>query len=119
MFCVCLCVSEPPSAPKNLCVTKTEPSSVTLEWKNPKANGKSPPTTYVIEAKSDRQKGYDVIARVSSEATTYKATGLEEGQKYMFKVKSENQYGLSEKAAKLKEAILIQEAANEGKRVVL
>uniref|UniRef100_A0A0N5C6U2 non-specific serine/threonine protein kinase n=1 Tax=Strongyloides papillosus TaxID=174720 RepID=A0A0N5C6U2_STREA len=73
------------------------PETCTLSWKPPKDDGGSPITNYVVEKCHILKNGEEVWTKVSSftRNTSITVTGLEENERYKFRVFAENQYGLS------------------------
>lgn len=86
----------PPQGP--LDVNDVTPDTCTLSWKSPLDDGGSPITNYVVE----RQDASGMWIKVSSfvRTTHYEVMGLEANRKYYFRVRAENQYGLSEPLAR-------------------
>ena len=75
------------------CIDVT-PESVTLIWNAPEDNGGSDVTNYIIER---REVDYVWVKICSfNRSTTYTACGLRENHSYDFRVRAENQYGISE-----------------------
>ncbi|KAG8335958.1 myosin light chain kinase activity protein [Homalodisca vitripennis] len=101
----------PPQGP--LEVSDITPETCSLSWKPPLDDGGSPITNYVVE-KLETSTGFDVgqptkfrsiflrdvevWTKVSSfvRNCTYDVIGLEPNKKYNFRVRAENQYGVSE-----------------------
>lgn len=82
----------PPQGP--LDVSDVSPDTCTLAWKSPLDDGGSPITNYVVE----RQDSNGIWVKISSfvRGIHYEAMGLEQNRKYFFRVRAENQYGLSD-----------------------
>lgn len=82
----------PPQGP--LDVSDITPDTCTLSYKTPLDDGGSPITNYVVE-KMDTN---GVWVKVSSfvRGTHYEVMGLEPNRQYYFRVRAENQYGLSD-----------------------
>ncbi|XP_013109098.2 twitchin isoform X22 [Stomoxys calcitrans] len=88
-------VFDKPSMPQGpLSAYDITPDTCTLSWKTPLDDGGSPITNYVVE-KLDKSGTW---TKVSSFVRNihYDVMGLEPGFKYSFRVRAENQYGLSE-----------------------
>ncbi|ESO84504.1 hypothetical protein LOTGIDRAFT_176120, partial [Lottia gigantea] len=87
----------PPSKPtgpiKTIDIDRTE---VTLEWKEPKDDGGSPLTGYIIEKREAKKSLWTKVEKIGPDATIYKVTGLAEGTDYQFKISAENKVGVSE-----------------------
>lgn len=86
----------PPQGP--LEVSDITPDTCTLSYKTPLDDGGSPITNYVVE----KQDASGLWVKVSSfvRGTRYDVMGLEPNHKYYFRVRAENQYGLSEPLAR-------------------
>uniref|UniRef100_A0A1I7XS04 non-specific serine/threonine protein kinase n=1 Tax=Heterorhabditis bacteriophora TaxID=37862 RepID=A0A1I7XS04_HETBA len=85
----------PPQGP--LDISDISPDCCTLTWKPPKTDGGAPITNYIIEKLC--LKGADPRwEKVSSfvRNTTYTVPNLQEGERYKFRIRAENQYGISE-----------------------
>lgn len=85
----------PPEGP--LDVSDICPDGCLLTWKEPKFDGGSPITNYIVE-KCVVGKGEPVWEKSSSfvRNTSFYVTGLHENQQYHFRVRAENQYGVSD-----------------------
>ncbi len=84
---------QPPGKPVD--VYDITPETCTLSWRPPSDDGGSPITNYVIE-KFDVAGGYWTKICSFVRGLTYDVIGLEPNKKYSFRVRAENQYGLSE-----------------------
>lgn len=84
----------PPGPPEIIEVTE---DYVTLHWKEPKSDGKSLITNYIIEYrdKSDK-KWHQINKSFTISDTTYKVTTLEKKKEYTFRVIAVNSIGQSE-----------------------
>ena len=82
----------PPSAPQNLRVTGTDPTSIDLDWNAPADTGGA-----VIEAYKYRQRkgsgSWRPWTAISSTATRYTVTGLDPDAQYTFQVRAVNSEG--------------------------
>ena len=82
----------PPSAPQNLRVTGTDPTSIDLDWNAPANNGGA-----VIEAYKYRQRkgsgSWRPWTAIGSTATRYTVTGLDPDAQYTFQVRAVNSEG--------------------------
>ena len=82
----------PPSAPQNLRVTGTDPTSIDLDWNAPANNGGT-----VIEAYKYRQRkgsgSWRPWTAIGSTATRYTVTGLDPDAQYTFQVRAVNSEG--------------------------
>lgn len=86
----------PPEGP--LLITDITPDSCCLTWKSPKEDGGSPVTNYIIERCHLRSGQEPRWERVTSfvRTTRYEVHGLQENEQYKFRVRAENQYGVSD-----------------------
>ncbi|KAH8269759.1 hypothetical protein KR018_000421 [Drosophila ironensis] len=82
----------PPQGPLN--AYDISPDTCTLAWKTPLDDGGSPITNYVIEKLDSSGTWMKVSSFVRN--THYDVIGLEPQHKYYFRVRAENQYGLSD-----------------------
>ncbi len=98
---------EPPSAPKNLSVVKTDVGKVTLSWKPPDNDGGSPVTGYILQVApaGGKKKKYDTVAKPDGNTFQYEVTGLKDGKEYVFRIKAENPAGASEELAELNKSV--------------
>jgi len=83
----------PPLAP--LDVSEITPETCTLTWRPPSDDGGSPISNYVVE-RMDVSVG--VWIKISSfvRGCSYNVFSLETNRKYLFRVRAENQYGISD-----------------------
>lgn len=92
-------VVDRPTAPQGpLDVSDVTPDTCTLSWKAPLDDGGSPITNYVVEKLDAAGNWVKVSSFVRS--THYDVMGLEPNRKYYFRVRAENQYGLSDPLAR-------------------
>uniref|UniRef100_A0A915Q578 non-specific serine/threonine protein kinase n=1 Tax=Setaria digitata TaxID=48799 RepID=A0A915Q578_9BILA len=93
-----LLVVDSPSSPKSLMVSDVTPDSCVLDWISPDDDGGSHITNYILEKCHVSALSNDVWEKVSSfvRGTNYVVTGLSENERYKFRVRAENQYGISE-----------------------
>uniref|UniRef100_A0AC34RIM6 Twitchin n=1 Tax=Panagrolaimus sp. JU765 TaxID=591449 RepID=A0AC34RIM6_9BILA len=99
-------VVDKPSPPEGPLETDDiSPESCKLSWKEPRDDGGSPITNYIVE-KLHVRGGSENWEKVSSfvRATSFLVGGLQENERYRFRVRAENQYGVSE-PLELKEPI--------------
>lgn len=82
----------PPQGPLN--AYDITPDTCTLAWKTPLDDGGSPITNYVVEKLDTSGTWVKVSSFVRN--THYDVMGLEPNHKYHFRVRAENQYGLSD-----------------------
>ncbi|MCP9266046.1 Twitchin [Dirofilaria immitis] len=96
-----LLVVDAPSPPKSLIVSDITPDSCVLDWEPPDDDGGSHVTNYILEKCRVSTPLDDVWQKISSfvRGTNYVVTGLNENEYYKFRVRAENQYGISEPTA--------------------
>uniref|UniRef100_H2YLF4 Titin n=1 Tax=Ciona savignyi TaxID=51511 RepID=H2YLF4_CIOSA len=85
-----------PSAPQSLEVTSVNNNSVTLAWGRPKHDvhdGGSPIISYHVEVKDRNSILWRKANRMDIRETNFKATGLQPGLTYEFRVYAENAAG--------------------------
>lgn len=93
--CKVLVVDRPSRPNKPVEAYDITPETCTLSWRPPTDDGGSPITNYVVE-KFDVAGGYWTKISSFVRGTTYEVLGLEPNKKYNFRVRAENQYGLSD-----------------------
>ena len=71
-------------------------SSVTLSWKPPSSDGGKPVEKYIIEQRDLRRSTWVKAGSVPSDATTFTAENLTEGNSYTFRVTAVNEEGESQ-----------------------
>ncbi|KHN73749.1 Twitchin [Toxocara canis] len=93
-----LTVVDKPNPPKDLSVSEIAPDSCVLNWQPPDEDGGSPVTNYIVEKCHVKPGLEETWEKVSSfvRGTTHHVAGLTENEKYKFRVRAENQYGISE-----------------------
>uniref|UniRef100_H2YFD0 Titin n=1 Tax=Ciona savignyi TaxID=51511 RepID=H2YFD0_CIOSA len=82
-----------PSAPQSLEVTSVNNNSVTLAWGRPKHDGGSEIAGYAVEKKIRNSILWRKANRMDIRETNFKATGLQPGLTYEFRVYAENAAG--------------------------
>lgn len=88
-------VVDRPGIPQGpLLVSDITPDTCTLSWKTPLDDGGSPITNYVVEKLDNSGTWVKVSSFVRN--IHYDVMGLEPNHKYHFRVRAENQYGLSD-----------------------
>ncbi|XP_023314705.1 twitchin isoform X11 [Trichogramma pretiosum] len=92
--CKVLVVDRPSPPQGPLDVSDITPESCTISWKVPLDDGGSPITNYIVE----KFEPLGFWTKLSSfvRRTHYDVFGLEPNKKYNFRVRAENQYGVSE-----------------------
>uniref|UniRef100_A0AAG5CSE1 Twitchin n=1 Tax=Anopheles atroparvus TaxID=41427 RepID=A0AAG5CSE1_ANOAO len=92
--CRVLVVDKPSPPVGPLEVSEITPESCTLSWKTPLDDGGSPITNYIVERYEPL--GYWTKASSFVRTTHYDNMGMEANKPYNFRVRAENQYGVSE-----------------------
>lgn len=88
-------VVDRPGAPQGpMSAFDITPDTCSLSWKTPLDDGGSPITNYVVEKLDNSGTWVKVSSFVRN--THYDVMGLEPNHKYHFRVRAENQYGLSD-----------------------
>lgn len=84
----------PPEGP--LLVTDITPDSCVLTWLSPRDDGGSPVTNFIVERCNTKYP--DKWDKVSSFVRTnrYEVGNLTEGNEYKFRIRAQNQYGISD-----------------------
>lgn len=82
----------PPTGPIE--VTDITPDSCTVSWKPPNDDGGSPITNYIVERYEPM--GYWTKCSSFVRSCHYDSIGLEHKKKYTFRIRAENQYGVSD-----------------------
>ena len=98
-------VSDPPSSPRKLHVTRHEKDSVHLAWSPPEHDGGAPIRRYIIEGKCEDDSDFRNIGKVDGRTTNWDSIGLQKGKHYQFRVRAENPVGTSDETAVLDEII--------------
>ena len=86
-----------PSPPRDLAVTETTSTSVSLQWSPPKTDGGEKLKQYVIERRAATKTIWQKVT-TTKEETTCTIDNLVEGTKYYIRVVAENAQGQSEPA---------------------
>ena len=94
-----------PSAPQNIRTTDIWRDRIAISWEAPETDGGSPLTGYAVECRDSFESSYRLLATVKPDATSYTATGLQEGRDYYLRVFSQNAAGLSEHPVDLLPAV--------------
>ncbi|XP_061506912.1 twitchin isoform X9 [Anopheles gambiae] len=92
--CRVLVVDKPSPPIGPLEVSEITPESCTLSWKTPLDDGGSPITNYIVERYEPL--GYWTKASSFVRSTHYDNMGMEANKPYNFRVRAENQYGVSD-----------------------
>ena len=100
-----LIISDKPSPPNNLDVTKVMKDSMVLSWQPPSNTGSSEISSYIIEKRDAKRNTWTPVDKVTGTTLTYAVQKLLEGNQYYFRVTAENDIGVSE-PAELKQPVL-------------
>nr|AZI15635.1 UNC-22 [Auanema rhodensis] len=89
-------VVDKPGIPEGpLEITDICPDCCTLSWKPPKSDGGAPITNYIVEKCNPRDGRWEKVSSFIRN-TTYTVPGLHHNQQYKFRVRAENQFGISD-----------------------
>ena len=92
-FCFVL---DKPSAPEGpLEISNVTLDAASLSWKQPKSDGGSPLTKYIIEFRDTRRAHWSKAGEVKPEVTTFTVGKLLLNNEYMFRVSAVNAEGQS------------------------
>ena len=80
-------------------------NSVTLRWAAPRDDGGADVTSYVVEKRESSRRMWQSVGTVPPDVSELEATGLYEGNQYVFRVAAENVVGLGE-PAELKDSVV-------------
>ena len=101
-------VSEVPTAPQKLEVVDVTKSTVSLAWDKPQHDGGSRLTGYVIEASKAGSERWMKVVTLKPTVLEHTIISLNEGEQYLFRVRAQNQKGVSE-AREIVTAVTVQE----------
>ena len=108
-------VLDTPGPVKELKVMEVTREHVLLSWEPPVQDGGSVITNYAIGKRETTRKSYQ-IAGSTQHRTSFKVTGLTEGDIYFFRVAAENEYGLGA-PCETKQPVKISEAPSTPERL--
>uniref|UniRef100_H2YFD5 Titin n=1 Tax=Ciona savignyi TaxID=51511 RepID=H2YFD5_CIOSA len=86
-------VLDTPGPVKNLKVTEVTREHALISWEMSEVDGGSVVNNYIIEKRETTRKAYQAVGS-TPHRTTFKITGLTEGDSYFFRVLAENEYGV-------------------------
>ncbi len=89
-------ISDKPSSPHNLHVTKVYNDYVSLGWEEPEADGGAPISGYVIEKKDVKQNSWINAGHIRADDLKFTVKKLFEGTQYLFRVAAENKIGVGD-----------------------
>ncbi len=86
-------LQDKPGKPAALEITKTDKTSVSLQWQPPKDDGGAEITNYVVEYRLEDALKW-TQAKDKTNSISFTVNGLKEGRVYEFRVSAENQAGV-------------------------
>jgi len=97
--------ADKPGVVSQFAVKDVSPSSVTLRWSAPRDDGGADVTQYVVEKRESSRRMWQSVSSVPPDVSELEATGLFEGNQYVFRVAAENVVGLGE-PVELKDSVV-------------
>ncbi|KAJ7344394.1 hypothetical protein JRQ81_000344 [Phrynocephalus forsythii] len=94
---------KPPGLVKDLHVTDSSNSSISLAWQQPDEGDL--PSGYILEMRAADTKEWSKCTKIPISGTSYTVGGLQEKQKYFFRIRAVNEAGVGE-PIELKEGVL-------------
>uniref|UniRef100_A0A8D0C6T6 Immunoglobulin superfamily member 22 n=1 Tax=Salvator merianae TaxID=96440 RepID=A0A8D0C6T6_SALMN len=94
---------KPPGLVKGLHVADSSNSSISLAWQQPEEG--DPPSGYILEMRAEDTKEWTKCTKIPISGTSYTVGGLQERQKYFFRIRAVNEAGVGE-PIELKEGVL-------------
>lgn len=94
---------EPPGLVKGLHVADSSQSSISLAWQEPDEG--DPPSGYILEMRPEDTKEWSKCTKIPISGNSYTVGGLQERQKYFFRIRAVNEAGVGE-PIELKEGVL-------------
>ncbi|XP_061466182.1 immunoglobulin superfamily member 22 isoform X2 [Rhineura floridana] len=95
-------IQEPPGLVKGLHVADSSNSSISLAWQQPDEG--DPPSGYILEMRAEDTKEWSKCTKIPISGTSYTVGGLQERQKYFFRIRAVNEAGVGE-PIELKEGV--------------
>lgn len=92
-----------PGLVKNLCVSDSTNSSISLRWTPPDQGDE--PSGYILEVRSEDAKEWMKTTKIPIAGTSFTMGGLQERMKYHFRIRAVNEGGLGE-SIELSEGVL-------------
>ncbi|XP_044213840.1 immunoglobulin superfamily member 22-like isoform X2 [Thunnus albacares] len=83
-----------PGLVRNLCVSDSTNSSITLRWTPPEQGDE--PSGYILEVRSEDAKDWMKATKIPIAGTGFTVGGLQERMKYHFRIRAVNEGGLGE-----------------------
>ncbi|XP_063149067.1 immunoglobulin superfamily member 22 [Candoia aspera] len=94
---------KPPGLVKGLHVADSSQSSISLAWQQPDEG--DPPSGYILEMRPEDTKEWSKCTKIPISGNSYTVGGLQERQKYFFRIRAVNEAGVGE-PIELKEGVL-------------
>uniref|UniRef100_A0A670XXR4 Immunoglobulin superfamily member 22 n=1 Tax=Pseudonaja textilis TaxID=8673 RepID=A0A670XXR4_PSETE len=94
---------KPPGQVKGLHVADSSQSSISLAWQEPEEG--DPPSGYILEMRPEGTKEWSKCTKIPISGKSYTVGGLQERQKYFFRIRAVNEAGVGE-PIELKEGVL-------------
>ncbi|XP_060119212.1 immunoglobulin superfamily member 22 isoform X2 [Heteronotia binoei] len=94
---------KPPGLVKGLHVADSSNSSISLAWQQPDEGDL--PSGYILEMRAEDTKEWSKCTKIPISGTSYTVGGLQERQKYFFRIRAVNEAGVGE-PIELKEGVL-------------
>lgn len=88
---------------KNLCVSDSTNSSISLRWTPPEQGDE--PSGYILEVRSEDAKEWMKATKIPIAGTSFTMGGLQERMKYHFRIRAVNEGGVGE-SMELSEGVL-------------
>uniref|UniRef100_A0A8D2KWR4 Immunoglobulin superfamily member 22 n=1 Tax=Varanus komodoensis TaxID=61221 RepID=A0A8D2KWR4_VARKO len=103
LFLIFGLIPEPPGLVKGLHVADSSNSSISLAWQPPDEG--DPPSGYILEMRAQDTKEWSKCTKIPISGTNYTVGGLQERQKYFFRIRAVNEAGVGE-PIELKKGVL-------------
>ena len=110
-------VMDTPGPVKDLNVVEVTREYAVIKWEPPELDGGSAISNYVIGKRETARKSYQA-AGSTPHRTSFKVTGLTEGDSYFFRVAPENEYGVGAPCETL-QAVKISEVPSLPEKIVI
>nr|XP_006133509.1 immunoglobulin superfamily member 22 isoform X2 [Pelodiscus sinensis]XP_006133510.1 immunoglobulin superfamily member 22 isoform X2 [Pelodiscus sinensis]XP_014434234.1 immunoglobulin superfamily member 22 isoform X2 [Pelodiscus sinensis] len=94
---------KPPGLVKGIHVADSSNSSISLAWEQPEEGDL--PSGYILEMRPENSKEWTKCSKIPISGTSYTVGGLQERQKYFFRIRAVNEAGVGE-PAELKNGVL-------------
>ncbi|KAJ6665025.1 hypothetical protein lerEdw1_005256, partial [Lerista edwardsae] len=94
---------KPPGLVKGLHVADSSNSSISLAWQQPDEG--DAPSGYILEMRAEDTKDWSKCTKIPISGTSYTVGGLQERQKYFFRIRAVNEAGVGE-PIELKDGVL-------------